>query len=91
MLTTEQLRRLIADHESDRVELTVSTTRTLFGRDPLRRMPGAWIQFVRWAGKTMADDAIRAQDALGRNGNPEADFTFEIETSHVLATIWRRS
>ena len=28
---------------------------------------------------------IRAQDALRRNGNPEAKFTFE--TSHVLATI----
>ena len=30
----------------------------LFGRDPLRWMPGAWIQFVRWAGTTMADDPI---------------------------------
>ncbi len=30
----------------------------LFGRDPLRWLPGAWIQFVRWAGRTMADDPI---------------------------------
>ncbi len=30
----------------------------LFGRDPLRWVPGAWIQFVRWAGTTMADDPI---------------------------------
>ena len=30
----------------------------LFGRDPLRWMAGAWIQFVRWAGTTMADDPI---------------------------------
>ena len=28
----------------------------LFARDPLRWMPGAWIQFVRWAGTTMAHD-----------------------------------
>ena len=30
----------------------------MFGRDPLRWVPGAWIQFVRWAGTTMADDPI---------------------------------
>ena len=30
---------------------------------------------------------IRAQEALRRNGNPKAEFTFE--TSHVLATIRR--
>ena len=30
----------------------------LFGRDPLRWIPGAWIQFVRWAGTTMAHDPI---------------------------------
>ena len=30
---------------------------------------------------------IRAQEALLKNGNPEAEFTFD--TSHVLATIWR--
>lgn len=30
----------------------------LFARDPLRWVPGAWIQFVRWAGTTMADDPI---------------------------------
>ena len=31
---------------------------------------------------------IRAQDALRKNGNPEAEFTFE--TSHVLATLRRK-
>ena len=30
----------------------------LFARDPLRWVPGAWIQFVHWAGTTMADDPI---------------------------------
>ena len=90
MLTTDALRALIADHESDRVELTVSTTNTdkfgeaicafandfpnhrqhelaadcpthagalLFAREPLRWVPGAWIQFVRWA---VDDDGRRA-------------------------------
>ena len=28
----------------------------LFARDPLRWAPGAWIQFVRWTGTTMAGD-----------------------------------
>ena len=30
----------------------------LFARDPLRWLPGASIQFVRWAGTTMADDPV---------------------------------
>ena len=30
----------------------------LFARDPLRWIPGASIQFVRWAGTTMADDPV---------------------------------
>ena len=30
----------------------------LFARDPLRWLAGAWIQFVRWGGRTMADDPI---------------------------------
>ena len=30
----------------------------LFARDPLRWLPGARVQFVRWAGTTMADDPI---------------------------------
>ena len=29
-----------------------------FAKDPLHWLPGAWIQFVRWAGTTMADDPI---------------------------------
>jgi len=32
---------------------------------------------------------VRAQEALRRNGNPAAEFTFE--TSHVLATVRRAS
>ena len=30
----------------------------LFARQPLRWIPGAWVQFVRWAGTTMADDVL---------------------------------
>ncbi|MCY4509268.1 MAG: putative DNA binding domain-containing protein [Acidobacteria bacterium] len=30
----------------------------LFARDPLRWLAGAWIQFVRWGGTTLADDPI---------------------------------
>ena len=30
----------------------------LFARQPLRWIPGAWVQFVRWAGMTMADDVL---------------------------------
>lgn len=29
-----------------------------FAKDPLHWLPGAWTQFVRWAGTTMADDPI---------------------------------
>jgi ATP-dependent DNA helicase RecG len=28
----------------------------LFGKDPLRWIPGAYVQFVRWAGTTMSDE-----------------------------------
>ncbi len=30
----------------------------LFGRNPLRWAPGAWVQFVRWSGTTMASDPV---------------------------------
>ena len=30
----------------------------LFGKDPLSWIPGCRIQFVRWAGTSMADDPI---------------------------------
>ena len=30
----------------------------LFARQPLRWIPGAWVQFVRWAGTTMVDDVL---------------------------------
>ena len=30
----------------------------LFARQPLQWIPGAWIQFVRWAGTTMADEVL---------------------------------
>ena len=33
----------------------------LFAKDPLRWIPGAWVQFVRWAGNTIADDPIAAR------------------------------
>ncbi len=37
----------------------------LFARDPLRWVPGASIQFVRWAGTTMADDPISEKRLSG--------------------------
>ena len=37
----------------------------LFAKDPLHWVPGAWIQFVRWAGTTMADDASAAKRFSG--------------------------
>ncbi|MBN1673418.1 MAG: putative DNA binding domain-containing protein [Kiritimatiellae bacterium] len=30
----------------------------LFAKEPLRWIPGAYVQFVRWAGATMADDPV---------------------------------
>ena len=37
----------------------------LFAREPLRWIPGSYIQFVRWAGRTMADAPIAAQRFSG--------------------------
>lgn len=37
----------------------------LFARDPLRWVPGAWIQFVRWAGTTMAAAPISEKRLSG--------------------------
>ncbi len=37
----------------------------LFGRDPLRCIPGAWIQFVCWPGTTMAEDPITEKKFSG--------------------------
>ena len=37
----------------------------LFAKEPLRWIPGASIQFVRWAGTTMADDAVAAKRFTG--------------------------
>ena len=37
----------------------------LFAKDPLRWIPGAWVQFVRWAGKTIADDPIATRRFSG--------------------------
>ena len=37
----------------------------LFARDPQRWVPGAWIQFVHWAGTTMAEDPIGEQRFSG--------------------------
>ena len=36
-----------------------------FAKDPLRWLPGAWIQFVRWAGTTMAADPISEKQFSG--------------------------
>ena len=37
----------------------------LFAKDPLRWIPGAWVQFVRWAGTTMADAPIATRRFSG--------------------------
>ena len=37
----------------------------LFAKDPLRWIAGAYVQFVRWAGTTMADDPISAKSFSG--------------------------
>lgn len=37
----------------------------LFGKDPLRWLPGAWIQFVRWAGETMGADVLEQRRFSG--------------------------
>ena len=84
MLTTEQLRRLIADHESDRVELTVSTTRTdkfgeaicAFANDfPNHRQPGYLIIGVddktKVSGLTVGDELLQNLGALRSNVNLE--------------------
>lgn len=37
----------------------------LFAKEPLRWIAGAYVQFVRWAGTTMADDPISAKSFSG--------------------------
>ena len=37
----------------------------LFAKEPLRWIPGAWIQFVRWAGTTMVADAAATRRFSG--------------------------
>ena len=37
----------------------------LFAKEPLHWIPGASVQFVRWAGTTMADDAVAARRFSG--------------------------
>ena len=37
----------------------------LFGNDPIRWLPGAWIQFVRWAGETMGADVLEERRFSG--------------------------
>ena len=37
----------------------------LFAKDPLRWIAGAYVQFVRWAGTTVADDPISAKSFSG--------------------------
>jgi ATP-dependent DNA helicase RecG len=53
-------------------------------RNPVVSEAMATLGFVNAFGRGV----IRAQDALRKNGNPPAEFTFE--TSHVLATIRRK-
>ena len=37
----------------------------LFAKEPLRWIPGAWVQFVRWAGTTMVADAVATRRFSG--------------------------
>ena len=53
-------------------------------RNPVVAAAMATLGYVNAFGRGV----IRAQEALRRNGNPEAGFTFE--PSHVLASIWRK-
>ena len=53
-------------------------------RNPIVASAMATLGYVNTFGRGV----IRAQEALRKNGNPEAGFTFE--PSHVLATIWRK-
>ncbi len=84
MLTTDELRALIADHESDRVELTVSTTKTdkfgeaicAFANDfPNHRQPGYLIVGAddkgRVGGLTVGDELLRNLGDLRSNVNIE--------------------
>ena len=82
MLTTDALRALIADHESDRVEPTVSTTNTdkfgeaicAFANDfPNHRQPGYLVVGVdddgTVRGRTVTDTLLRNLGALRSNVN----------------------
>ena len=79
MLTTDELRALIEDHESDRVELTVSKTNTdkfgeaicAFANDfPSHRRPGYLIIGVddngTVGGQTVSDALLRTSERYGR-------------------------
>lgn len=84
MLTTDELRALIADHESDRVELTTSTTKTdkfgeavcAFANDfPGHGQPGYLIIGVddkaRFSGLTVSDELLKNLGDLRSNVNIE--------------------
>ena len=84
MPTMDELRALIADHESDRVELTVSTTKTdkfgeavcAFANDfPNHRQPGYLIVGAddkgRVGGLTVGDELLRNLGDLRSNVNIE--------------------
>ncbi len=59
----EQLTSLrFFDHRTD---TPTNAAMLLFGRDPLRWLPGAWIQFVRWAGDTMGADVLEERQFGG--------------------------
>ncbi|MDE0025391.1 MAG: putative DNA binding domain-containing protein [Spirochaetaceae bacterium] len=71
-------REVIAEHQRDVPEQMASlrlydlasdcptnAAALLFAKDPLRWIAGAYVQFVRWAGTTMADDPISAKSFSG--------------------------
>ena len=84
MLTEDELRTLIGDHESDRVELTTSTTKTdkfgeaicAFANDfPNHRQPGYLIIGVednaRFSGSIVSDELLKNLSNLRSNVNIE--------------------
>ena len=59
----EQLASLrLYDHAAD---TPTNAAMLLFGKDPLRWMAGAWIQFVRWGGETMGEEVLEQRQVSG--------------------------
>ena len=59
----EQLASLrLYDHGTD---TPTNAAMLLLGKDPLRWMAGAWIQFVRWGGESMGEEVLEQRQVSG--------------------------